>query len=627
MSNISTARTNALRSSILTRYVYGAIVASMGMVHPAMSRAQVDVPNGRNLFQKNCAGCHSGAPDAHATDPVSFRERSPESILAAMTGGTMRYQSLHLSGAERRAVAEYLTGKEMGGDLIGATTGRCTATAQFRNSSIEPSWNGWSPTTANTHFQSGTNAGLSAAQVQHLTLKWAFGFPDAAAAWSQPTVVGGRVFVGSQNGTVYSLDAKTGCIYWTFSAAGGVRTAVTIGPRKTAGGGSYSVYFSDIRGAVYALDAITGKLVWKQEVESSPSTRATGSPTLYNGRLYVPMAAFEEINASDPTYECCTFRGSLAAVDAGTGGVLWKTYLIREVPKVLGKGPTGIRLWGPSGGGVWATPTIDPKRGVAYVAVGNGSSGPQQLTTDSITAISLKDGKIRWSAQPQPKDIWIYGCDPDHKDNNPNCPDEVGPDADFGMPAVLTTLPNGKDLLIAGQKSGIAYALDPDRRGAIIWEYRAGMGGILGGLIWGIGTDEELAYIPVSDISLPLPGGLHAVNLVTGKRVWYAAPQPPKCASGPGCNAAQAAAVTVIPGIVFSGSNDGALRAYSTKDGSIIWEFDTNREFETLNGVHGKGASLISAGPTIVGGMVYVNSGYGFSGGRPGNVLLAFGVE
>ncbi len=192
---------------------------------------------------------------------------------------------------------------------------------------------------------------------------------------------------------------------------------------------------------------------------------------------------------------------------------------------------------------------------------------------------------------------------------------------------MLVTLPTGRDLIIVGQKSGMAYALDPDKEGATLWQYRAGEGSIWGGIQWGAAVDTERAYFPVSDIRNPKPGGLHAVDLTTGERSWYVPPLPLACGGGPGCSAALISAPTLIPGVLFSGSNDGALRAHSTKDGSILWQFDTNREFRTLNDVRAGGGAMQGPGPTIAGGMLYLNSGYGDHLGRPGNVLLAFGVQ
>jgi polyvinyl alcohol dehydrogenase (cytochrome) len=568
----------------------------------------VAAQDGAALFQKNCASCHESSDRAPSREVLS--QRAPEGILQALSAGTMRPQGSHLSGAERRAVAEYVTGKKLSGDVTGSAQGRCESAKPLDKTAA---WPAWGLTQTNTRYQ--TNPGLTADQVPKLALKWALGFPDATSAWSQPIVAGGRVFVGSHNGTVYSLDAKSGCIYWTFSAKGAVRSAVVIS-------GS-TVYFGDNSAMAYALDAATGKELWRREVESHPYARISGSPAIYDGKVIVGVASFEETVGTNPGYKCCTFRGSLNALDSKTGAIVWRTFLVPE-PKqqTTSKGQT---FWGPSGAGIWSAPTIDTKRGLIYAATGNTYTAPQLDTSDAIVAFDLKTGKIKWTKQVTPKDVFMGGCRPNT--TNPVCPEENGPDFDFGQPPILTKLPNGKEVLIAGQKSGVGYALDPEKEGALLWQYRAGEGSALGGLEWGSAVDETKVYFPVSDIIKPKPGGLHAVNLATGERVWFTPPPDPKCGTGRGCNAAQTAAITVIPGVVFSGSNDGALRAYSTSDGKIIWEYDTNREFKTVNGVPAKGASMHSGGPAVANGMVYVNSGYGDHGGRPGNVLLAFGLE
>lgn len=575
------------------------------------------------MFAHHCASCHTGAESARAPSPAVLKERSPQAILNALTAGSMRPMGAQLSGLERRAVAEYLTGSKVSGDVTGAALGRCGVQPKF-DPSAGPSWKGWSPGTANTRFQAAAEAGLTAGQVPRLALKWALGFPDATSAWAQPTVAGGRLFVGSQNGTVYSLDAKSGCIYWTFSAEGGVRTAVVIGTQRV--GPAYALYFADTTAKLYAVDAATGREIWSRKLDEHPLARITGSPALHDNVLYAGVASFEELMGGHPEYECCTFRGSLNALDVRTGAVLWKTYFAPQ-PQPRGKNASGTAVWGPSGAGVWSTPAIDLKRGLAYVGTGNTYTPPQLATSDAIVAVELKTGKIRWINQVTPKDIFIGGGCRGANAKTPLCPEEIGPDFDFGNAPILTRLPDGRDVIVVGQKSGVGYAMDPNKDGAVIWQYRAGQGTALGGMEWGSAVDDKNAYFPISDILLPKPGGLHAVNLATGERVWYAPPAPPKCAPGRGCNAAQTAAITVIPGVVFSGSNDGVLRAYSTRDGSILWEFDTNRNFETLNGVPAKGASMHGGGPAVAGGMLYVNSGYGDHGGRPGNVLLAFEVK
>jgi polyvinyl alcohol dehydrogenase (cytochrome) len=587
-------------------------------------------PDAQALFARACATCHSGAPNSRASSPEVLKQRSPAAILDALSNGGMRVQGSKLSGAERRALAEYLSGKAVGGDPTGASSGRCAlppgpAAApgiQAFNPASGPMWNGWGVTPANTHFQSAKDAGLTADQVPRLTLKWAFGFPDATSAWAPPVIVGGRVFVGSHNGTVYSLDAKSGCIYWYYSAEGGARTAISVGPRV---GGGFNAYFGDTNANAYAVDAATGKLIWKTKVETHALARITGSPTLDRNRLYVPTSSYEESQGADPNYGCCTFRGSVSSIDVATGKVVWKTFVIADEPKPRGTSTAGATLYGPSGSSIWSAPTIDTKRNAVYVATGNTYTGPEQPSSDAVIALDITTGKINWMKQLFPRDIFVSGCRPNSP--NPNCKDQEGPDFDFGNAPILAKLPNGKDAIVIGQKSGIGWAIDPDKQGGVIWQYRAGAGGALGGIEFGSAVDETQAYFPVSDITTAKPGGLHAVNLQTGERVWFTPAPAPKCGSGRGCNGAQAAAITVIPGVVFSGSNDGAMRAYSTKDGSIIWEVDTNREFTTVNGVPAKGASMLAPGPAIAGGMIVFNSGYGAFGGRPGNVLLGYGVE
>jgi polyvinyl alcohol dehydrogenase (cytochrome) len=191
-----------------------------------------------------------------------------------------------------------------------------------------------------------------------------------------------------------------------------------------------------------------------------------------------------------------------------------------------------------------------------------------------VLALDLDTGRLRWARQMNPGSRDVFGCTA----GEINCIGRPGPDFDIGASPVLTMLPDGRDVILVGQKSGVAYALDADRQGAELWHYRAGGGSGLGGIQWGIASDGEHVYIPVADIYNPSPGGLHAVDVATGRRVWFTPPPAPVCGRpGRACSGAQFSAVTVIPGVVFSPSNDGAVRAYSTKDGRIVWEFDTNQ--------------------------------------------------
>jgi polyvinyl alcohol dehydrogenase (cytochrome) len=585
------------------------------------------MPGGPGVFQRSCASCHvNPAADSRAPNPATLATFAPDAIVNALTNGSMRIQGEKLTEAERRDVAEFVTGRAVGGSSD-ASTGRCASISAMSNPNSGPSWNGWGAGVANARFQPANKGGLTAADVPKLKLKWAFGFPGVLAARAQPAVAGGRLFVASENGTVYALDAKSGCTFWTFRAQASARSAMTVGPYKAASGATRNaVYFGDSKANAYAVDAETGQQIWVRKIDAHPGAVVTGSPVLYEGRLYVPAAGIgEEGQGGRPDYECCTFRGSLSSLDASTGAVVWKTYSIAEEPKPRGKTKEGVQTYGPAGGGIWAAPTIDAKRGAVYIATGNGYADPPQRTTDAVIAIDLKTGKTKWVNQALPGDVWMMGCRPQNPDN-PRCPATQGPDYDFSASPLLTKSAKGRELLVLPQKSGMAYALDPDKDGTLVWQYRIGQGSGLGGQ-WGAAADGQQAYFGVSDFLTQTPGGMHAVNLDTGARAWYTPPPPKLCGTGPQCNAAQGAAVTVIPGALLAVSADGGLRAYSTKDGSIIWQFDTNRPFDTVNGVKANGGTMDGPGPVVAGGMVYVNSGYGGFVGRPGNVLLAFGVD
>jgi polyvinyl alcohol dehydrogenase (cytochrome) len=544
--------------------------------------------------------------------PDALRQMSKASILAALETGKMKWEGKWLTKQQRNAVAEYLASPSLSETF--KVTGGCRSDVDPPPN--PPVWSGWGVDTHNTRFQPAHFAGLTPEQVRTLKLKWAFGFPGASATYGQPTSFGGKVFVGSEDGTVYALDAATGCTWWTYKAAATVKTAVSIGMR------GQMAHFGDTNGNVYALSAADGKLIWKVRPENHVAARITGSPLLVGSRLYVPISSGEEGAAADPKYPCCTFRGSVVALDVATGKQIWKSYTIAKLPQPTRKGSSGVQFWGPAGAAVWSSPTADLVRSVIYVATGNNYSDPPTTTSDAVLALDMKTGKLLWSRQFTPNDLWNIGCVAEQKDN---CPDEKGDDFDFGAPPLLRRSTSGRDILLAGQKSGVVYGLDPDRRGKVLWQKRLGHGGPLGGIQWGGTADAKYAYYPLSDWDDTNPragGGLFALKLETGEQAWFAAPPDPGCLNLFGCSAAQMAPPTAIPGVVFSGSLDGHLRAYDARDGTVIWDFDTARDFQTVDGVPAHGGSLNGSGPTVVGGMVYVNAGYNNAMG--GNVLLAF---
>jgi polyvinyl alcohol dehydrogenase (cytochrome) len=596
--------------------------ASLLLAAPLTGTAQ----DGAALFQTYCAACHVNPVEENIPPLEAIRRMDPNDIVDTLTVGTMRIQGQLLDDAQHRLVAEYLSGRPLRERTAGFAEGLCTDDPQLPDLAPGEIWNGWGPSVANTRYQA-DSGGLTPGDVPKLALKWAFGIPDATQSRSQPAVVGGRLFMGSQSGAVYALDAASGCLYWTFEADAWVRTAISVGPYP----GGYAVYFADAEGRAYAVDAQSGRQIWTHQIDDHPAARSTGSPTLYDGRLYAVVSGVsEETAASMPGYECCTFRGSLSSIDAATGAVIWKTYTLPE-PTRRGTSSSGAPLWGPAGAPIWSAPTIDPRRGLIYAATGNSYADPPAETSDAIVAFSMATGEIEWVSQILPRDVWILGCDgqstgdPNAARENPNCPEDVGPDFDFSASPGLVTTSDGRDLLVVSQKAGVGYALDPDAEGAVLWQYRWGNGSPVGG-VWGSATDGERAYFAVADQLTPAPGGLHGVDLETGERVWYAEPPTPLCTPGPGCSAAQSAAVTAIPGVVFSGSADGGMRAYAAETGRVLWTFDTNRAFDTVNGVEARGGSIDGPGPVGAGGMLFVTAGNGGFVGTPGNVLLAFEV-
>ena len=609
-----------------TRLLVLANTAAALLVGAAAASAQTASGTIR-LFEERCATCHRNPGVARATgaeqapDIDALRKLSPDTVYAAMT---MNPTPAHaqaqadLMDIVKRGFAEFVGGRKLGSAPAGDPKGmanQCGANAKFVNPSSTPSWNGWSADATNARFQSAKAAGISAAQVPNLKLKWAFGLPNAASMYSQPTIAGGRVFFGADTGYVYSLDAKSGCLAWGFQAAAGIRNAVSIGPVKGHGSSAFAAYLGDLRGNVYALDAATGKPLWIVSVDPHPLAAVTGSPILFKGRLYVPLASREEAAGGGPDYPCCTFRGSIVALDADTGKQVWKTHIIPEEPKPTKKNSRGVQLYAPSGGGIWATPTIDEARGVMYIGTGDAYSRPvSSMNTDAIMALDLATGKPRWAVQHTPDDAWLVGCET----NNPseNCPSNIGPDYDFGMSPMMRALNDGRTIVVTGQKSGEVFGQDV-RDGKVIWKATLVDRLARGEITFGGAADDRHAYFGTRS------GVIWALDLKNGEKKWSTPIAPtPQRQSG------QTAALTVIPGVVFSGGQDGVLRALSTTDGKQLWEFDTVRDFMTINGVGARGGAMGAPGPTIAGGMLFVGSGYtGLGNGRGGNVLLAFEAD
>ena len=569
--------------------------------------------------------CHGNPNVPQAPAPDAIRQLSPEKIYEALTTGPMKPQGDELTDDQRKMLATFLSGRPLGSLKEGDAKdmpNQCASNPPLGDPSKGPEWNGWSPDVSNSRFQDAKDAGLTPAQVPQLKLKWAFGYPTGLSAYAQPTVVAGRIFVGTDIGYVYSLDASTGCVYWSYQAKGNVRGAVSVTPIHGHPGTKYAVYFGDAHANIYAVDAQTGKELWTTRVDNHFVARITAAPKVFKGRVYVPVSSSEEFSASNLDYPCCTGRGSVVALDANSGAQVWKTYMVSE-PKPTRKNSRGVQQYSPSGAGIWNSPTIDAKRGVLYVGTGDGQSRPVPDTTDAVVALDLKTGQMVWHFQAQADDAFIGGCNGASRTDN--CPDVNGPDQDIGNSPILHKLANGKSVVVAGMKKGRVFALDPDKKGAVVWDKQVidipkgqenSFYALLNGIVWGGAADNQNVYYGLQS------GGMVALKLATGDVAWRAT--FPKEGNARVINSA---ASTAMPGVVFLAGTDGKIHALSTADGHVLWEYDTAKPFETVNKVPARGGAIASIGPSIVNGMLFIGSGYAVTGSNSGNVLLAFSPQ
>jgi polyvinyl alcohol dehydrogenase (cytochrome) len=562
---------------------------------------------------------------------------APDAILAAMNGGVMTQQAAALSAEERRAVAEYVAGRSLDSVTIAHEPPACEPAAARFDFDRPPASTGFGIDRQNSRFQPVDRGGLTAADVAALELEWAFAYPNAIQARSQPTVAGGAVFVGSQNGTVYALDAATGCLRWRFRATAEVRTPVIVSPWQAGDENARPVaYFGDIIARAYAVDTLTGELKWVTKVDEHPNATITGAPVLVEDRLYVPVSSLEVALPADPAYACCTFRGSLVALATTDGALLWKSHTIDEEPEEVGKTRVGTPILAPSGAPIWNSPTVDLSRRRLYVGTGENYSSPAGATSDAIIAFDMASGKKLWVSQQTEGDAWNVGCLSQYTTNDANCPEENGPDYDFAASPILVSLGNDRDILVAGQKSGAVMGIDPDT-GETLWRTQVGRGGVQGGVHFGMAAEGTRVYVPISDMAYPEDEtryrfttpprpGMFALDAGTGKILWERVADD-VCAGRQYCDPGISQAVTAIPGAVIAGHMDGRLRIYAAEDGKILWEMSTLREFDTVSGESARGGSFGGGGPMVADGMLYVNSGYGIYFHMPGNVLLAFGIS
>lgn len=648
-----------------------AVVAFAGLGLAALgvsiALAQTPAPNGEKLYDTRCKMCHEPAQDrAPGREQLGYKTQA-ELVTAMNT--TMAPMSAGLSDADKVAIAAYLSpqtsaslqppgaqaktapppagGRGAGRAPVVTTDTMCAVNPPIRESNSD--WIGATGAAAGPRYQ--PNPGIRAADVSKLKVKWSFTLSQGN---SQPTVVGDWLWIAG-SGRLYAIDTKTGCVRWRVD---GIASRTTPSPVKSSISPSgWALIVGQRNRVVKAFDAATGKELWASaELENHRVSGITGSPIVAGNQVFVPITSVEEATSGQASYACCSFRGSLVALDLATGKTQWKTFTITEPMLPIRKNSAGTQLQGPAGAAIWSAPTVDLKRGLVYVATGDSYTEAETVGADAIQAYEMKTGKLRWNNQVTEDDNFIMGCTGPNG-AGPNCPTPLGPDFDFGASPILFKLPSGKEVVLSGQKSGIVYGMDPET-GKLIWERQVGTGGALGGIEWGIGADTKYLFAPNTDIvalfdayrrprgaattAAPQPPGkpgLTAVDPATGKVVWHVPTPNNECTYRPqafpdACIASNSGAPAAMPGVVFAGSTDGWFHAYDVRDGKIVWRFNTTaQKYDTTNGIKGQpGGGMDGNGPTIAQGMVFATSGfdgasnYG-STGFGANVLLAFSVD
>lgn len=584
---------------------------------------------GAALFARHCVSCHAG--QIYKAPHTSWLEMMPaRTLYTSMTEGIMRKQAADLSDEQKKHIVEYLLQEPFTDQAEAPVLNYCSGEAAHFVEFNPQELTGWGRDTA--RFVPAKVASLAVADIPRLKLKWSFGFPNAVRARSQPAVAMGAVFVGSQDGTVYALDLETGCVRWAYQASAEVRTGIVAGQH---GDGPPTVYFGDIIANLYAVNAHTGEVLWRLSADDHHSATLTGTPAYHDGMLYVPVSSLEVIPAAAVDYECCTFRGKVVAYNGTDGKQQWQSYSIPTEPKEVALTSAGVRILSPSGAPVWSSPTLDPANNRLYFGTGENYSTPSDDNSDAIIAVHLDTGKRIWKRQVFSGDAWNVGCmmSVDH----PNCPPERGPDFDQGSSPLLIDAGEIGTILVAGHKDGSVIAYDADNGQHRPWVTKVGRGSIQGGVHFGMAAEGTRVYAPINDMNDTRNGdvldpqlarpGLHAIDATNGEVLWRHV-QDNVCGEGrPFCDPGISSPVTALPGAVVAGHLDGHLRVYAGDTGKVLWDYDTAREFNTVNGEPAHGGGMSGAGPTVAQGHLISNSGYGLYFHEPGNVLLVFSVD
>ncbi len=584
---------------------------------------------GRVVYERTCGACHNNPEASRAPALATLRNFSRAMVEYAIDVGYMKMQAIDLKPVERTQLLDWLS-MGQGNASAWIAKAKCSGKTALIDVSAVPIATTFGLGARNLRYQSAAQTGLKTADFAKLELAWAIAFPQTPTMRSQPMVVGNTLFVAAtDSGRLFAIDAQSGCLKWQYESPHPLRSSLSYGEIQK---GMPVILIGDALGAVIAIDAITGKPLWRTDIRVHEANRITGTPTIYKVRVFAPLSGVEISYTRLDTYECCKLQGAVVALDLKTGKKLW---IGRTMPPATKQklNRAGAQLWGPSGTPIWSSPAIDEKRNVLYVGTGENNSLPATNTSDAIIAFDLDTGERKWVFQATKKDVWNYACR-----SGANCDfgdEAIIRDYDFGGSVMIVKRKDGRDLLVAGQKAGVVWALDPDNKGALVWSTKIGIGGANGGIHWGTATDGTRVFASVNDRgpSTDQPDaqpGLHAFDLETGKLLWSHKAQGDcsgdrkqrfaRCATRLGYSAAP----LVVDGAVVQGAVDGILRVFDAATGATLWTYDTMRKFDTVNGVAGNGGSIDSSPYVAANGTLFVVSGYARFGEAPGNVLLAF---
>ena len=508
------------------------------------------------------------------------------------------------------------------------------ALAECLNTPINPDLtsfysNSWGIDHRNTRYQPASS--LNAENAANLELKWAYGLAHETPR-SFPLVTKDTIFVGDSNHGLLALERETGCERWVYEHDGLITSAIIPGNIRRAKAKDQPILvFADRFSGVYAVDAQTGQLVWHITLQDHLVPLYSGTPLVTNDTVFVPISSLEVGLAVNPFYGCCTTSGGMAAFDINTGEKKWYLPTIEEAAKVRGSHFGFVDEWGPSGAPVWGAPTYDSKRNWLFFGTGQNYSHPTTDTSDAIFAVDAASGEVQWVKQFTANDAFNAACTVSL--NHPNCAQPTGPDVDFGAPTLLAHTPDGKDILLAGQKSGDVHAMNPDT-GELLWSRKLGRGGIIGGVHWGLAVNESTGtvFVPINDrsaMNYPSPGtptpGLYALDIESGEPLWQFS-RNSRC-DDEQCMYGLSSAITATNDIVITASMDGYLEVINAADGKLLWSHDSWKTYESVNGVTVKGGSFDTHGPMIADDQVMVSSGYRYiSNQRGGNAFLVFQV-